>query len=145
VAWLIDLTDERFKIPANADVIDYIARANPFAHSDLGQRLIDLKGGLSEATVYSPSFKACAYVVLHNPANVIFALAADMRDLSFRLPLAMHEEIRARGGAKPSRIGGEWLDLAAFPPGGQTPAGEQRLADYCAAALRHAAMLDSDS
>jgi hypothetical protein len=144
VAWLIDLTDQRFKIPANADVVGYIARANPFAHSDLGQRLIDLKGTLSEATVYSPSFKICAYVVLHNPANVIFAFAADMRDLSFRLPPAMHGEMLALGRANPSRIGGEWLDIAAFPSR-QTTESEQRLADYCAAALRHAAMLDPDT
>jgi hypothetical protein len=39
---LIDLTDAKFKIPANAAVIDYIKRVNPFAHSDLGEKLIEL-------------------------------------------------------------------------------------------------------
>jgi hypothetical protein len=89
LAWLIDLTERRFKIPVNADVIDYIERANPFAHSDLGQKLIDLNRGLSGANVYCPNFKVCAHVLLHDAANVIFAFAADRRDLSFRLPAAM--------------------------------------------------------
>lgn len=54
MTWLIDLTDERFKILVNADVIDYIGEANPFAHSDLGQKLIDLGRVLPGAGVYSP-------------------------------------------------------------------------------------------
>ena len=142
---LIDLTDRRFKIPVNADVIDYIEGANPFAHSDLGQTLIELNGGLLGGNVYCPSFKICAYVLLHDAANAIFAFAADMRDLSFRLPANLHDEILTLGDAKASRIGGEWLDISAFPPGGQTAAGEKRLAHYCATAQRHAATLVSKS
>jgi hypothetical protein len=42
MAFLIDLTDERFKIPANRAVIEYIRRENPFAHSDVGALLIAL-------------------------------------------------------------------------------------------------------
>jgi len=57
----------------------------------------------------------------------------------------MHAEVLALGKAKPSRIGGEWLDIAAFSPGGQTAEGEQRLARYCAAAQRHAATFVSNS
>jgi hypothetical protein len=141
LAWLIDLTDERFKSPVNADIIGYIQRANPFAHSDLGQKLIDLHRELQGASVYCPDFKVCAYVVLHNAANVIFAFAADMRDLSFRLPAAFHDEALASGHGRTSRIGGEWLDVAAFPPGGQTALAEARLSHYCLTAQRHAATL----
>ena len=143
MTWLIDLTDQRFKIPVNADVIGYIADANPFAHSDLGQKLIDLGRELSAAGVYSPNFKMYAYVLLHNAANVIFAFAADMRDLSFRLPPALHDEVLALGEVRRSRIGGEWFDFAAFPPAGSTAAGGQRLVHYGAMAQRHAAMLVS--
>jgi hypothetical protein len=42
MTFLVDLTDERFKIPANLAVIEYIRRANPFAHSDIGAMLIQL-------------------------------------------------------------------------------------------------------
>jgi len=38
LTWLIDPTDRHFKIPANADAVDYIRRANSFAHFDLGRR-----------------------------------------------------------------------------------------------------------
>ena len=143
MTWLIDLTDERFKILVNADVIDYIGEANPFAHSDLGQKLIDLGRVLPGAGVYSPNFKICAYVVLHDAGSRIFGLAAGMRDLSFRLPPALQGDLLGQGHGRRSRIGGEWFDFAVFPPGGLTPAGEARLAHYCATAQDYAATLSA--
>ncbi len=142
MTYLIDLTDERFKIPVNTDVINYIRSANPFAHSDLGQKLIDLNGELPLSSVYCPSFRNCAYVILHDSRNVIFGFAADMRELSFRLPPALFDQAMALGHGKASRIGGDWLDLAAFPRSGQNAAGQGLLARYRIAAQRHAATLD---
>ena len=40
--FLIDLTDARFSIPENEDVLGFIRRVNPFAHSDVGTVLFEL-------------------------------------------------------------------------------------------------------
>ena len=138
---LIDMTDPRFNIPVNAAVIGHIREANPFAHSDLGQKLIELGRGLPGASVYCPNFKACAYVLLHDADNRIFAFAGGMRDLSFRLPPSLLGEALEKNHGRQSRIVGDWLDVAAFPQGGATPDSEARLSGYCAAAQRHVATL----
>ena len=97
---LIDLTDERFKIPANRAVIEYIRRENPFAHSDIGDMLIRLGKLVPGAQYYCPSFSSLAYVVLHTKANVIFAIAIGMLKIDFRLPplslAGRRAEVRAR-------------------------------------------------
>jgi hypothetical protein len=130
MARFIDLTDAKLKIPANAAVMEYVARANPFAHSDLGAKLIELGKGITGAHAYSPDHGAFAYVVLHNDANVIFAAAWGMTKIAFRLPRSA--EALADGGGR-SEIGDGWLAFAAFP--------EDRakvLATWCQAAYRHA-------
>ena len=85
MSFLIDLTDERFKIPSNQAVIEYIRRENPFAHSDIGAVLIRLAKLVPGAQYYSPSFSSLAYVVLHTEANLIFAIAIGMLKIDFRL------------------------------------------------------------
>jgi len=74
MSFLIDLTDERFKIPANQAVIDYIRRENPFAHSDIGAELIRSAKLVPDAQYYCPSFSSLAYVALHTKANIVFAI-----------------------------------------------------------------------
>jgi hypothetical protein len=126
----IDITDAKLKIPVNAAVMDYVARANPFAHSDLGSRLIELGKGITGAHAYCPDYHAFAYVVLHNDANVIFAAAWGMSKIALRVPRTA--EALADGGGR-SEIGEDWLAFAAFPA-------EQSkvLATWCLAAFSHA-------
>jgi hypothetical protein len=111
MTWLIDLTDERFKIPVNRDVIEYIRRENPFAHSDIGAKLIELSKRLPGSNYYCPSFRSCAYVALHTEANAIFAIALGMLKIAYRLPSNMVTEAIANGIGEPSDIGNEWLDV----------------------------------
>jgi len=132
---LIDITDQRFWTPVNLAVIDHIRQANPFAHSDLGDMLAGLGRALPGAGVYCPNFKIYAYVLLHDADNRIFAFAGGMRDLSFRLPPALHGEALEQRHGRQSRIAGDWLDVAAFAEGGA------RLSGYCAAAQSHVATL----
>ena len=105
MAFLIDLTDERFKIPANRAVIEYIRRENPFAHSDVGALLIAFGKRVPGTQYYCPSFSSPAYVVLHTPANVIFAIAIGMRKVDFRLPFELVTEALESGEAEHSAIG----------------------------------------
>ena len=52
--FLIDVTDPRFDIPQNADVLAFVRRANPFAHSDVGSLLLELGKGVAGSHAYSP-------------------------------------------------------------------------------------------
>jgi hypothetical protein len=137
---LIDLTDAKFKIQVNEAVVDYIGRANPFAHSDVGGKLIELAKGVAGAHAYSPDYRACAYVVLHSDANVIFAMASGMSSIAFRLPQAAAREASADRAA-PCDIGKGWL---AFDPFGRpSKPGEGVLVKWCLAACRYAQTLGS--
>lgn len=114
MTWLIDMTDRRFMIPVNVAIVDHIRRANPFAHSDLGQKLIDLGKALPGVSAYSPSYKAYAYVVLHDEADRIFAFAGGMQDLSFRLPADLAKELVEVGAGRLSAIGGDWVEVPVY-------------------------------
>ena len=100
MAFLIDLTEERFKIPANHAVIEYIRRANPFAHSDIGDLLITLAKRIPDTYYYCPSYRSCAYVVAHTKADVIFAVALGMLSIDVRLPAAIVTDTIADGSGK---------------------------------------------
>ena len=102
--FLIDVTDARFMIPANASVIEFIRRTNPFAHSDVGSLLLDLGKRLPGSHAYCPSYGSCAYVVLHNDAD---------RGLAFRLAPASAAAAPDDGGTPESKIGPDWF---AFEP-----------------------------
>ena len=43
--FLIDLTDDRFHVAGNEDVLAFVRRTNPFAHSDVGSLLLELGKG----------------------------------------------------------------------------------------------------
>src|ERR1700738_914686 len=113
MTFLIDLTDERFKIPANGAVIEYIRRENPFAHSDIGAVLIRLAKLIPGTQYYCPRFSSLAYVVLHK-ANLIFAIAIGMLKIDFRVSAALVSEAMGRGDAEHSDIGADWLSVRPF-------------------------------
>jgi hypothetical protein len=134
LAFLIDLTDARFKIPANEAVIDFIRRTNPIAHSDIGSKLVALGKAIAGAHAYCPSYSSCAYVVLHTEAQVIFAIAFGMRDIALRLP----PDVLAQGGAPFLDIGEDWLCVDAFPGPAARDAWEAMLQRRVEAAYRSA-------
>jgi hypothetical protein len=115
--YLIDLTDARFSIPDNADVLEFIRRANPSAHSDVGSILFDLRKRISGAQAYCPSVSSFAYVVLHTASNRIFAIAFGQRGLAFRVDAPGYEEAVATGGTPASEIGSDWVQIAPWRPG----------------------------
>jgi hypothetical protein len=73
-------------------------------------------------------------VLLHDPANTVFAFAGGMRDISFLLPPALGEELQRSGLAAASSIGPSWMDVAAFTGGAMA-----LLERCCAAAFAHSA------
>jgi hypothetical protein len=143
--FLIDLTDERFKIPANHSIIEYIRRANPSAHSDLGDLLIKLAQRITGAHYYCPNFPACAYVVLHTDGNLIFAIASGMWKFAFRLPPKVVSQAVADGTGEYSDIGSDWLLVDAFPRGVSKAAADVAHMRLCEAAFRYAEDIAANS
>ena len=131
--FLIDVTDARFFVTPNDDVIAFVRRANPFAHSDVGSLLIALGKELPGVHAYCPSYKSCAYVVLHTDADRIFAIAFGQRGLAFRLAAPALAEAIADGGTPAPEIGPDWVR---FEPWDATakPDARERLRRWC----RHA-------
>ena len=107
--WLIDVTDPRFMTADNADVIEFIRRVNPFAHSDVGSLLLDLGKTIDGAHAYCPSFKQFAYVALHTDASRIFAIAYGQRGLAFRLSPNSYAAAIAGDGSPADDIGPDWV------------------------------------
>jgi hypothetical protein len=114
--FLIDVTDARFSIPENADVLAFITRKNPFAHSDVGSLLFDLARDADDVHAYCPAPTSYAYVVLHTPANRIVAIAFDMRGLAFRLGALDRAAALAEGASAAPEIGEDWVRVDPFDP-----------------------------
>ena len=128
--FLIDLTDPRFLIPENADVMDFVRRTSPSAHTDVGIRLLDLAKEIPGASAYCPSFRSCAYVVLHTDADRIFAIAFSQRGLAFRLGARNRGVALADGGVAAPAIGPDWFAFAPYDTPGVTGS-EVRLRHWC--------------
>ena len=114
--FLIDLTDPQFFVPDNAEVLEFIRRANPFAHSDVGSVLFDVVKQIPGAQAYCPSVRSYAYVVLHTAAHRIFATAYDMRGLAVRLSAVPYAEALVAGGVDAAEIGADWVRIDPWGP-----------------------------
>ena len=136
--WLIDVTDRRFFIADNNEVIEFIRRVNPFAHSDVGSLLLDLSKKIAGAHAYSPSYKQCAYVVLHNDASRIFAIAYGQRGLAVRLSPASYTAALADDGSSAPDIGSDWIKFDPWNPNVSTAVLQARLERWSAQAFADA-------
>jgi hypothetical protein len=137
--FLIDLTDARFHVAGNEDVLEFVRRSNPFAHSDVGSLLLALGEGIPEARAYSPSFAQLAYVVLRTDAWQIFAIAFGQRGLAFRLSPESRDAALADGGVAAPDIGPAWVAFAPWGDRASRADGRARLQRWCTQAFADAA------
>lgn len=107
--FLIDVTDPRFMTPENADVIEFIRRKNPFAHSDVGSILFEYAKQIPGAHAYCPSPRSLAYVVLHDDNDRIFAIVFSQQGFGIRLAPAMIDAAVADGAMRAPEIGSDWV------------------------------------
>ena len=135
---LIDLTDGRFRVAGNEDVLEFVRRTNPFAHSDVGSLLLELSKGITGARAYSPSYASYAYVVLHTDAWRIFAIAFGQRGLAFRLTPASRAEALVDGAVAALDIGQEWIAFDPWNTSMRTTDWRDRLERWCAKAFAEA-------
>lgn len=133
----IDVTDARLKTAFNRDVMTFVRRASPHAHTDVGSLLVSLAGRVAGTHAYSPAFRQCLYVVLHDDADRIVAIAYGQRGLAIRVRPARQREASAEGAVPEPEIGGDWMRFPADARGGYD-ALLFRLAPWCAWALADA-------
>jgi len=139
--FLIDLTDARFLIASNDDVMAFVRRTSPSAHSDVGSVLLSLGKQIVGSHAYCPSYRSMAYVVLHTESSRIFAIAFGQRGLAFRLATRTIAEALADGGTPAPEIGSDWVSFPPWSPK-DPAAGNARLARWSAAAFQNAASID---
>jgi len=101
--------DNRLDTAVNRDVIAYLRRAQPSAHSDVAARLIDAIAGLSGAYWSCPDVQAYAYVAVCTPQHGIFGLAHGLSGLALRLARGEHARAIAEGARPLPEIGEDWL------------------------------------
>jgi hypothetical protein len=135
--FLIDLTDERFKIPYNDGVMTFVRNTNPSAHSDVGSVLLELGKTIPGAVAYCPSYGSLAYVVLHTASDHIFAIAFGQRRLAFRLAPSVLTDAVADCGTLAPDIGPDWVSFDPWDP--KAKAGDKdRLRRWCTQAFANA-------
>lgn len=110
--FLIDVTDARFKIDANDDVMRFVRVTNHSAHPDVSTVLLELGKEIPGSNAYCPSYASCAYVVLHTDASRIFAIAFGQQGLAFRIPASARADALADGGVPAEKIGSDWVKFA---------------------------------
>src|SRR5512146_2961472 len=133
--FLIDVTEPRFKISWNAEVIAFIRAENPFAHSDVSSLLIEIGKGLPGAEVYCPSYSNCAYVVLHDNESRIFAITYGMRGLAFRVGESGYADALGDWGTPVPEIGSDWMRFEPWPLDVKRADTDARLRRWAARAL----------
>jgi hypothetical protein len=107
--FLIDVTDPRYQTAENADVIEFIRRTNPFAHSDVGSVVFGLGKEIPGAKAYSPAPRSYAYVVLHDANDRIVAIAFGQKGFGLRLPPSSIDNAVAEGAVRAPEIGADWV------------------------------------
>jgi len=112
MSWTLD---PRFERPENAELLAYLRRQQPSAHSDVASVLADSARALPDVISWCPDPQAYAFVALATRERRVFALARGMRSLVFALPAADHAEALAQGGRPCPEIGREWIEWQAFP------------------------------
>lgn len=130
-AWAID---GGFSTAANADVLDFLRRRNPSAHSDVAEELTRAGAGLPGVRSYCPDPQRYAFVVLHLDDLTIMGLAFGQSGLAFRLPGDRVQEAVRDGGAVAVELGPTWVCFEPWTNRETLAQSRQRLARWCAVA-----------
>ena len=129
--------DDRFDLPENRAVVDFIRRTNPSAHDDVLSSLIRSAVGLG-AKWYLPDPYGHSYAVLHTETNRIYAVAFGVSGLAYRLPRNLVPQAVADGGEVCAEIGEGWVRFEPWRVGEPAVVTDARLKRWCKAALYYA-------
>ena len=129
--WTID---DRLDTPANADLMRYLRREHPSAHSDVAEALTAAAAGVAGVQTYCPDRDAYAFVALHLEDFTVIGPAFGMSGLALLIPEAARGDALRDGGAHAPDLGPGWVR---FEPWGEAEAlaeSRARLARWCAVA-----------
>jgi len=129
--WVID---ERFSTEANAEVLSFLRRVNPSAHSDVAEELHRAGADLPVVRYYCPDVARYAFAVLHLEDLTIVGLAFGMSALAFRLPEDRIPEALRGGGSLADELGSGWVRFEPWTDVETLAQSRQRLARWCAVA-----------
>jgi hypothetical protein len=132
VSWLVD---ERLRVAENRDVLAFLERSQPSAHSDVASELDLGCRGLPGVRLYCPDPSRYAWVGALDREQRIFGLAYGMRELALRVGTGQADAAVASGGELVPELGPGWVGFDAFvvdEPQVQTRA---RIRDWCRVAL----------
>lgn len=121
-------------IPANAEVLAWLRREDPSAHSDVASELLDAARGLGPVRSFCPDPAGYKWVALADERNRIFALAFGMSAVAFRVGAEGEERALAEGAVEAPELGEGWVRFTAYRPEERREEGRARLRRWCRAA-----------
>lgn len=130
-SWTID---ERFLTRANADVVGFLRRSRPSAHSDVAEELRRAGAALPGLRSYCPDPARYAFVALHLEDFRIVRVAFGSSGLAYRLPAERVPEAYEDGDVLASELGRTWVRFEPWPVGETLARSRERLARWCAVA-----------
>lgn len=135
-SWQID---PRFETPENAEVLDFLRRVGPSAHSDVAEELIRSADRLSGVSHYCPNPRNYAFVILHLPNFSIIGLAYGQSTLAYRLPESRIAQATQERASRASELGQGWFFFEPWSNNEPLRESRRRLAHWCAIAAAAAA------
>ncbi|MBW2476618.1 MAG: hypothetical protein JRE63_04755 [Deltaproteobacteria bacterium] len=109
MSWVID---EQFETSANKEVLFFLKKCSPSAHSDLVDEFMFAGQSASGVHFYCPDTSNYAFFAGHLADYTIVALALGMHRIVFRLPRPLVCDAIHNGGSLFPEIGREWVSFA---------------------------------
>jgi hypothetical protein len=128
--------DEGLKSEANREVVEYLMRASPSAHSDVASELEQACAAVEGVRTWCPDAAHYAYVLAVDSRDHIIGLAAGMGDVVFRVGRDQRSAALSEGGREYPGLGEDWVCFDPFPVDESLEALRKRLGTWCAIASR---------
>ena len=107
-SWVIE---GKFEIIANQEVLSFLKKCSPSAHSDLVDEFRLAAQSAPGVHFYCPNTSQYAFFAAHLADYTIVALALGMHKIVFRLPKALVSDAVQDGGFSFPEIGPEWVSF----------------------------------
>ena len=122
-----------FETVENSEVVAFLRRTSPSAHSDVAEEL----GHAAPSVPYAwfcPDPSESAFVAMHLPDFKIVALALGMNTIAYRLPQKRVSEAVRDGAVAAPEIGAGWVSFDPWKIELSTDKRRQLLSAWCSVA-----------
>jgi len=139
MAWEITELQRRFSGNQNVEVVGFLTREHPSAHSDVTDELSKAAEGLPGVGWFCPDVQRYAYLVLHSKQDLIFGIAIGMSGLVLKLPADQNPAARLDGGEPRPEIGSGWICFNPFASPTNMAGTRAKLRHWCRVAFYNSA------